>query len=129
MADHSATCILRRNFPDLTVTLLALVLMLSDANLAKTSPPLCIGQCSVNIRPNFGQRLVHFRLNFGRKGGEEIGCLSDESCLEQGVSGANGSLELNHMGLGSGDWYVRQILREVYVASAEKARYDQHLFL
>jgi len=97
----------RRNFPDLTVTLLAFVVMLSDANLTKTSPPLCIGQCSVNIRPNFGQRSVNPRLNFGRKGGEEAGCLVDESCLEQSVSRPDGRLELNRMGLGSGDWYVR----------------------
>ena len=54
IADHSITDIVRRNFPDLTVTLQELVVMLSDANLAKTSPPLCIGQCSVKIRPNFG---------------------------------------------------------------------------
>ena len=107
MADHSATCILRRNFPDLTVTLLALVVMLSDANLAKTSPPLCTGQCSVNIRPNFGQCLVNLWLNFGRKGGEEAGCLVDESCLEQSVSRPDGYFELSHVGLGSGDWYVR----------------------
>ena len=111
IADHSITDIVRRNFPDLTVTLLAFMVMLSDANLTKTSPPLFIGQCSVEIRPNFGQRSVHFRLNFGRKGGEEIGCLSDESCLEQGVSGANGRLELNHMGLGFESWYVRLILQ------------------
>ena len=110
MADHSATCILRRNFPDLTVTLLALVVMLSDANLAKTSPPLFIGQCSVNIRPNFGQRSVNPRLNFGRKGGEEAGCLVDESCLEQSVSRPNGCFELSHLGVGSGDWYVRHQL-------------------
>ena len=45
-----------------------------------------IAKCSVNIRPNFGQRLVNLRLNFGRKGGEEAGCLVDESCLEQSVS-------------------------------------------
>jgi hypothetical protein len=111
IADHSITDIVRRNFPDLTVTLLAFVVMLSDANLAKTSPPLCIGQCSVNIRPNFGQRSVHFRLNFGRKGGEEIGCLLDEPCLEQSVSRPNGRFELSHLGLGSGDWYVRLILQ------------------
>ena len=129
MADHSATCILRRNFPDLIVTLLAFVMIWSDAYLAKTSPPLCIGQCSVNIRPNFGQGSVNLWLNFGRKGCEEAGCLLDESCLEHGVSRPNGCFELNYVGLGSGDWYVRQILREVYVASAEKARYDQHLFL
>ena len=54
IADHSVTDIVRRNFPDLTVTLQELVVMLSDANLTKTSPPLCIGQCSVKIRPNFG---------------------------------------------------------------------------
>jgi|TARA_B110000914_G_scaffold166837_1_gene147387 hypothetical protein len=54
IADHSATWMVSRNFPDLTVTLQALVAMLSDANLTKTSPPLCIGQGSVNIRPNFG---------------------------------------------------------------------------
>ena len=107
MADHSATCILRRNFPDLTVTLLAFVMIWSDANLAKTSPPLCIGQCSVEIRPNFGQRSVNLRLNFGRKGGEEAGCLVGESCLEQGVSRPDGCFELSHLGLGSGDWYVR----------------------
>ena len=107
MADHSATCILRRNFPDLTVTLLAFVVIWSDANLAKTSPPLFIGQCSVNIRPNFGQRSVNVRLNFGRKGGEEAGYLVDESCLEQGVSRPDGCFELSHLGLGSGDWYVR----------------------
>lgn len=107
IVDHSITGIMRRNFPDLTVTLLALVVMLSDANLTKTSPPLCIGQCSVEIRPNFGQLSVHVRLNFGRKGGKEAGCITDESCLEQGMSGANGRLKLNHMGLGGGDWYVR----------------------
>ena len=107
IADHSITEIVRRNFPDLTVTLLAFMVMLSDANLTKTSPPLCIGPCSVEIRPNFGQLSVHVRLNFGRKGGKEAGCITDESCLEQGMSGANGRLELNHIGLGSGDWYVR----------------------
>ena len=98
---------LRRNFPDLTVTLLAFVMIWSDANLAKTSPPLCIGQCSVNLRPNFGQRSVNLRLNFGRKGGEEAGCLLDESCLEQGVSRPDGCFKLSYVGLGSGDWYVR----------------------
>ena len=107
MADHSATCMVRRNFPDLTVTLLAFVMIWSDANLAKTSPALCIGQCSVNIRPNFGQRLVNLRLNFGRKGCEKAGCLVDESCLEQGVSRPNGCFELSYLGWGSGDWYVR----------------------
>ena len=111
IVDHSITDIVRRNFPDLTVTLLELVVMLSDANLAKTSPPLCIGQCLVNIQPNFGQLLVNFRLNFGRKGGEEAGCFVDESCLEQGVSRPNGCFELSHVGLGSGDWYVRLILQ------------------
>ena len=45
--------------------------MLSDANLNKTSALLCIGQCSVELRA---------------KGGKEAGCLTDESCLEQGVS-------------------------------------------
>ena len=50
---------------------------------------------------------VNFRLNFGRKGGEEAGCLVDESCLEQGMSRPNGCFELSHVGLGSGDWYVR----------------------
>ena len=107
MADHSATCILRRNFPDLTVTLLAFVMIWSDANLAKTSPPLCIGQCSVNLRPNFGQRSVNPRLNFGRKGGEKGGCLVDKGCSEQGVSRLDGCFELSNLGLGSGDWYVR----------------------
>ena len=100
IADHSITEIVRRNFPDLTVTLLALVEMLSDANLTKTSPPLCIGQCSVEIRPNFG-----------RKGGEEADCFVDEPCLEQGVSRTNGCLKLSQLGLGSGDWYVRLILQ------------------
>ena len=107
MAAHSATCILRRNFPDLTVTLLAFVMICSDANLTKTSPPLCIGQCFVNLRPNFGQVLVNFRLNLGRKGGEKGGCLVDEACSEQGVSRLDGCFELSHVGLGSGDWYVR----------------------
>ena len=111
IVDHSITGIVRRNFPDLTVTLLAFMVMLSDANLTKTSPPLCIGQCSVNIRPNFGQRSVNLRLNFGRKGGKEAGCITDESCLEQGVSRPNGCFELSHLGLGSGDWYVRLILQ------------------
>ena len=107
MADHSATCILRRNFPDLIVTLLAFVMIWSDANLAKTSPPLCIGQGSVNIRPNFGQSSVNVRLNFGRKGGEKGGCLVDETCSEQSVSRPDGCFELSNLGLGSGDWYVR----------------------
>ena len=91
----------------LTVPLLALVVMLGDAKLTKTSPPLCIGQCSVNLRPNFGQHSVNPRLNFGRKGGEEAGCLVDESCLEQSVSRPDGCFELCHVVLGSGDWYVR----------------------
>ena len=82
--------------------------MLSDANLTKTSPPLCIGPCSVEIRPNFGQLSVHVRLNFGRKGGKEAGCITDESCLEQGVSRSNGRFELSRFSLESGDWYVRQ---------------------
>ncbi len=56
---------------------------------------------------NFGQLSVNVRLNFGRKGAKKTGCITNESCLEQGVSGANGSLKLNHMGLESGDWYVR----------------------
>jgi len=59
--DHSATCMVRRNFPDLTVTLLAFVVMLSDANLTKTSPPLCIGQYSTEIRLILGQSSVELR--------------------------------------------------------------------
>jgi hypothetical protein len=47
-------------------------------------------------------------LNFGRKGGKEDRCLSDKSCLEQGVSRPNGCFELSYLGWGSGDWYVRQ---------------------
>ena len=57
---------------------------------------------------NFGQFSVNVRLNSGRKGGKKAGCLSDESCLERGVSRSNGCFELSHLGLGSGDWYVRQ---------------------
>ena len=53
------------------------------------------------------QTSVNVRLNFGRKGGKEAGCLIDESRLEQSVSRPNGRLELSHVGLGSGDWYVR----------------------
>jgi hypothetical protein len=45
--------------------LLALVVMLSDANLTKTSPPLYIGRFSVNIRPNFGCVSYYFRLVIG----------------------------------------------------------------
>lgn len=30
-----------------------------------------------------------------------------ESCFEQSMSRTNGCLELSHVGLGSGDWYVR----------------------
>ena len=72
----------------LTVTLLALMVILSNGN--------------------FGSFSTNPRLNFGRKGGKEAGCFVDESCLEQGVSGANGCFKLSHLGLGSGDWYVRQ---------------------
>ena len=100
IADHSITDIMRRNFPDLTVTLLAFVVMLSDANLTKTSPPLCIGQCSVNIRPNFGQRSVNLRLNSGRKGGEEAGCLVDESCLEARREPTEWLLQVEPLGFG-----------------------------
>jgi len=129
MADHSATCILRRNFPDLTVTLLALVLICSDANLTKTSPPLWIGQCSVEIRPNFGQRSVNLWLNFGRKGGEEAGCLVDESCSEQGVSRPNGCFELSYVGLWSGDWYVRSLANALsqQEATGQGSPKDAHL--
>jgi hypothetical protein len=45
--------------------------------------------------------------------GKQVGCITDESCLEQGMSGANGSLKLNHMGLGSGDWYVRHPVKRL----------------
>jgi len=65
----------------------------------------------VKIRLNFGQFLVDVRLKFGRKGGKEAGVITDESCLEQGVSRPNGCFELSHVGLGSGDWYVRLILQ------------------
>ena len=77
----------------------ALVVILSDANLTKISPPLhwaMLGQLSVNPR-----------LNFGRKGGKEAGCLSEESCLEQGMSRSDDRLELSRFSLESGDWYVR----------------------
>jgi hypothetical protein len=50
--DHSVTDIVCRNFPDLTVTLLELVVIWSDENLTKTSPSLCIGQCSVKMMDN-----------------------------------------------------------------------------
>ena len=38
---------------------------------------------------------------------EVAGRLVDESCLEQGVSRPDGCFELSHLGLWSGDWYVR----------------------
>ena len=54
-----------------------------------------------------GQLSVNVRFNFGRKGSKETHCLSDESCLKQGVSRPDGCFELSHLGLWSGDWYVR----------------------
>ena len=66
-----------------------------DQNITTSLHWPMFGQCSVELRS---------------KGGKEAGCITDESCLEQGMSGANGGLELNHMGPGSGDWYVRHQL-------------------
>ena len=81
-ADHSATDIARLNLPDLMITLSALVVMLSDANLTKTSPPLCIGQGSVNLRPNIGRVSANSRLDLGRKGGKQAGCVFDQACFQ-----------------------------------------------
>ena len=65
------------------------------------------GRCGSNI-PLPTNEASTLRLNFGRKGGKEVGCITDESCLEQGVSRTNGCLELSRFSLESGDWYVRQ---------------------
>ena len=84
----------------------ALVVILSDANLTKISPPLhwaMSGQLSTELRLILGQCSVEIRSKRRQRGW----LITDESCLEQDMSGANGSLKLNHLGLGSGDWYVR----------------------